>query len=405
MFRLRKKFRPRKFLYGAGLAAAIVLAFPILRSNLYKVAPMMQAAGERLALISALSDLPDQSKALLEKRFNDETFHEDEPDTTPLPNPNTPSPMPEGEPSSSSAPPEPESPPASAPETPSSSLAEDTPSLPRPDAPDIPKAYRGPMLEEDLSGYDSKTYLSLEPGYLRNYTEYTHTQIQEILEDTPELSVGGADAPQVLIYHTHATEAFERYDSLFYDTRNNWRSTDNNMNMVAVGAALAQSLEENGINVLHDDTQHDYPSYNGAYDRSAATVKKYLEKYPSIKILLDVHRDAIDRDGTLVRPIAPIDGKKAAQLMIIAGCDDGTMNMPDWRENLRFAASIQQQAEADTPRLMRPIFFCYRKYNLDKTPGSLLLEFGSHGNTLEECVYTAELVGKSIATAIKSYEE
>ena len=139
----------------------------------------------------------------------------------------------------------------------------------------------------------------------------------------------------------------------------------------------------------------DYPSYNGSYERSAETVKGYLEEYPSIKIVLDVHRDAIDRNGTLVRPITTIDGKKAAQLMIIAGSDDGTMNMPNWRDNLRFAAAIQRQAEGAFEHLMRPIFFCYRKYNQDLTRGSLLLEFGSHGNTLEECLYTARLAGQS----------
>lgn len=258
------------------------------------------------------------------------------------------------------------------------------------------------MLEEDLSGYDNPNYLKLDPGYLRNYTDLALKKIESIASTAPAFDPGDSTGPQVLIYHTHATEAFERYDRAIYDTRNNWRSTDNNMNMVAVGDALAKSLTENGIQVLHDTTQHDYPSYNGAYERSAKTIEGYLEQYPSIQVILDVHRDAIDRNGTLIRPVTTIDGKKAAQLMIIAGCDDGSMDMPNWQENLRFAASFQRQATADYDRLMRPIFFCYRKYNFRMAPGALLLEFGSHGNTLEECLYTAQLAGKSMAEAIKA---
>ena len=109
------------------------------------------------------------------------------------------------------------------------------------------------------------------------------------LEDTPE--------PQVLIFHTHATgESYEPYDSENYDMRNTWRSTDNTNNMIVVGDALEQALKDAGIGVIHDRTQHDYPSYNGAYERSAETIKSYLEKYPTIKVALDVHRDAIQRE-------------------------------------------------------------------------------------------------------------
>ena len=202
--------------------------------------------------------------------------------------------------------------------------------------------------------------------------------------------------PQVQIMHTHATESFEPYDSEMYDTRHTWRSTDNSENIVAAGEVMAQAIRSHGIEVLHDDTQHDYPSYNGSYERSAETVKEYLAKYPSIKVVLDVHRDAVQRDSTLVKPITQINGKKAAQMMIIAGCDDGTMEMPNWGKNLRFAAGIQDAIESRWKGLTRPIFFCYRKYNQDLTTGSLLLELGSHGNTLEQVLTTAQLAGDAI---------
>ncbi|PWM38289.1 MAG: stage II sporulation protein P [Clostridiales bacterium] len=404
--KLRRYRNPKKFILLFFTIAVAALSFPLIKSGLYHSMPFIQSVGERLALFSAFSDMPAQSLELLEQRFNSEIFYGDEEIDAPEPNPNpVPSPQPKPQEESSSVPEQGGEASSSGPgeEWEADEGDEETQSKEAP--PEIPAQYRGDMIEEDLSGYDSSSYYHLEPGYLRNYTKLDFDDIEEILEDAPALGLGGNGEPQVLIMHTHATEAFERYDNIFYDTRNTWRSTDNNMNMVAVGEELAKTLRENGVNVLHDSTQHDYPSYNGSYERSAETVKGYLEEYPSIKIVLDVHRDAIDRNGTLVRPITTIDGKKAAQLMIIAGSDDGTMNMPNWRDNLRFAAAIQRQAEGAFEHLMRPIFFCYRKYNQDLTRGSLLLEFGSHGNTLEECLYTARLAGQSIAQAIKDLEE
>ncbi|WP_368184211.1 stage II sporulation protein P, partial [Anaerotruncus rubiinfantis] len=141
-------------------------------------------------------------------------------------------------------------------------------------------------------------------------------------------------------------------------------------------------------------------------ERSAETIKGYLKKYPTIKIALDIHRDGIQReDDLIVKPVVEVDGKKASQLMIITGSDDGTMNVPKWRENLRFAASVQDAIEQDFPGLTRPIFFCYRKYNMDLTTGSLLFEVGSNANTLEESKYTAGLIGQSIAKLLNANRE
>ena len=92
------------------------------------------------------------------------------------------------------------------------------------------------------------------------------------------------------------TESYEGYDSEYYDTRNTWRSTDNNENMVAVGNVIEEELKKAGIGVVHDTQQFDYPSYNGSYDRAAVAVKEYLAQYPDIQLILDVHRDGIQRD-------------------------------------------------------------------------------------------------------------
>ena len=267
--------------------------------------------------------------------------------------------------------------------------------------PEIPEEYRGNILEEDLSGQGQGGLILFGDARIKNYTSLDMQEILQVLQQDSKVQITSGSQPQVLIFHTHATESYEPYDSAYYDMRNTWRDTDEQNNMIAVGNAIAEQLTAAGIGVIHDTTLHDYPSYNGAYDRSAETVQKYLDEYPSIQVILDVHRDAIEREqGLIVKPVVEIDGKKAAQLMIIAPCDDGTMDIPQWQENFRFATAIQSQVEADYPGLMRPIFFAYRRYNMHLGIGSLLLEFGGHANTLEESVYTGELLGRSLATLL-----
>ncbi|HPR40097.1 MAG TPA: stage II sporulation protein P, partial [Oscillospiraceae bacterium] len=117
---------------------------------------------------------------------------------------------------------------------------------------------------------------------------------------------------------------------------------------------------------------------------------------------LYLHRDAIEQDGNvIIKPTAEINGRKAAQIMIISGCDDGTMNMPDFFSNLRFAAALQDRMESLYPGLTRPILFDYRKYNMDLLPELLLIEIGSTGNTLEEAEYSAELLGQALISLLK----
>lgn len=206
----------------------------------------------------------------------------------------------------------------------------------------------------------------------------------------------GSEEPQVLIMHTHATESYELEDNGWFNPEYTARRTDTALNMAAVGAQIARQLNAAGIVTLQDTTLHDYPSYNGSYERSNATVRAYLEKYPSIKVVLDVHRDAIEREGKRIKAVAEIDGRQAAQVMIICGADKNG-NLPNFKQNLGFAAAWENAMESRYPGLTRPVLFDYRYYNQDLTTGSLLIEVGSHGNTLSEAQYSGELVGRALA--------
>lgn len=279
-----------------------------------------------------------------------------------------------------------------------------------PDAPsyEVAEEDRGRVIEEKFSSTADKNAVIFGKGTIKNYTEKSLESIEKMLK-TPwdETLTSDSQTVQVLIMHTHTTESYEPYDRDFYDINYSARTLDENFNMIKVGNAIAKTLSENGIGVVHDTTVHDYPSYNGSYERSAETVKTWLERYPTIKVVIDVHRDAIERtvDGETVRvkPTTEINGKKAAQLMIIAGCDDGKMNMPNYKENLRFAAALQDRLETDFPTITRPLMFDYRKYNQNLTTGSILVEMGGHANSLDEAVYSGELLGKSLSTLLKTY--
>lgn len=261
-----------------------------------------------------------------------------------------------------------------------------------------PPAGAGKIVSAHYQQGSGEGYIPCGTASIKNCTALPDTEVAQIITGGLPFAIDPAsEDPQVLIMHTHATETYELADNGWYDPDFTCRSTDTAVNMVAVGARIAAQLNAAGIVTLQDATLHDYPSYNGSYAKSNETVRRYLAEYPSIKVVLDVHRDAIEQpDGTRVKPLAEIDGKACAQVMIICGADKNG-NLPNFRENLRFAAAWQAVMERRSPGLTRPVLFDYRYYNQDLTTGSLLIEVGGHANTLEEALNAGDLVGAALA--------
>ncbi len=229
----------------------------------------------------------------------------------------------------------------------------------------------------------------------------TNTQqklnLKEFLDATPQIAVEDKTQPSVLIFHTHTTECYEILDRGWYAQNYITRSKSADRNMVRVGIEIKEQLENAGYTVIHDTQIHD-ESYTGAYSHSRKSVEEYLKKYPSIQIVLDIHRDAIELDnGERIKPVANVFGKKAAQMMIITGCEEGKVtDFPGWKKNLIFALELQSICEELYPGLMRPLYFCQRKYNMDLSPNNLLVEMGSCANTLEEAAYSGRLLGNAL---------
>lgn len=232
-------------------------------------------------------------------------------------------------------------------------------------------------------------------------SDFYSLNIEELLNQKADLEVSDPSQPTVLIYHSHSTECYTLLDAGYYTESTDSKTKDITRNMVRVGDEICRILEERGIGVIHDREIHD-TSYNAAYDSSRKSVVEYLEKYPSIEITIDVHRDSITyKNGTKVKPTAVVNDKKAAKMMIISGCEYGSVkNFPNWEYNLRFACAVTDKLNSLYPDLMRPILFSERKYNMDLTKNSFLLEIGTDANTLDEACYSGRLFANTLADLI-----
>ncbi len=259
----------------------------------------------------------------------------------------------------------------------------------------------GKIYEQTISPYLAK--LSYNNVYIKN-TSGASVNIAEELKAGSKIKIEKNNEPQVLIMHTHATECFLEEEKSFYTAADKSRTTDNNKNITHLGEILAEKLNEAGIKTLQDKTQHDYPSYTGSYTRSKKTVEEYLAEYPSIKVVIDLHRDSIALTGNdRAKPTTEINGKKAAQIMLCIGSETGTVTgHPKWRENLRFAMKYQQTIEALYPGLARPLLLRSSKYNQELTVGSILLEIGTESNTLKEVEYSASLAADALINLLNT---
>ncbi len=273
------------------------------------------------------------------------------------------------------------------------------PEVTQPAVPESPPEGAKPVKTVNLSPTSGIVFGS---GRIKNNSDLSNTTISDILKTKSDIKVDiDSDEPQVLIVHTHTTECYHTYDTGYYMSDTATRTKDETKNMVRVGQEIAKVLNAAGINTVQDTTIHDL-SYNEAYSKSRASTKEYLKKYPSIKIVLDVHRDSITYDdGTRAKPTVTINGQKAAQMMVIVGCDGKKTPIPNYRQNLRFGAALNSAIEQKYPGLMRSLLFRYSFYNQDLTPGSILVEMGSVANTLSEAVYSGRLLGSAMADYLK----
>lgn len=245
-----------------------------------------------------------------------------------------------------------------------------------------------------VAGTSSK-YVQSGGVCVYNYTDYT-LDLDSLLANAPNLTADSS-GPQVLIYHSHATEAYTMDGTDIYEESDSYRTLNTDQNMVRVGEEMAAVFEAAGLEVIHDTTLYDYPSYNDAYNRSAEGVAAILAEYPSIQLVLDVHRDAlVDSDGTIYKTVAgTVDN--CAQVMMLVGSDASGQTHPNWKVNLALALEIQASLTQRWSTLARPVVLRPSRFNQHMSTGCILVEVGTHGNTLQEAITAARLFARTAA--------
>ena len=254
------------------------------------------------------------------------------------------------------------------------------------------------IVEMTGQGKEGSQYLRDGGVYVYNRTELT-LDFSLLQEGTVDVPLG--EGPQILIVHTHGSEAYSMTDGDLYEESDPYRTTDCTHNVVRVGEEMATVFRAYGFQVVHDTTLCDYPAYNGAYDRSYAVVEQWLEKYPSIKVVFDVHRDAlVGSGGEVYKMVSTEAGQKVAQVMMVLGTDAGGAAHPRWKDNMAFALKLQRNLVKGYTSLVRPTVLRKSRYNQQLCAGSVLVEVGGHGNTLSEAIAGGRLWADNVARTL-----
>ena len=215
---------------------------------------------------------------------------------------------------------------------------------------------------------------------LRNTTGFSVDLPALLAEPLPQTL--SSDGAQILIIHTHGTEAYTPTEDAPYVESDPYRTTDADNSVVHIGDVLAAELEEAGLRVVHDRAFYDYPSYTSSYTLCGEAIARNLTENPTISVVIDLHRDALGDDSVIYRTCTA--DAAAAQLMLVVGTGENGLSHPRWRDNLKLALALQSAAERDTPTLMRTLQLVPERYNQQLTTGSFILEVGTTGNTLSE---------------------
>ena len=261
-----------------------------------------------------------------------------------------------------------------------------------------------PLQETGQPSSETVLETTIEGGMrIKNETGYW-VDAAQILAEGPGLTLP-AEGPQILIIHTHASEAYTQAGADRYAASDNGRTEDTQFNVVRIGDELTEILTEAGLNVVHDRGIYDYPSYTGSYARAEAAIAQYLDSFPDIRVVLDIHRDALGSGDVVYKTMAEEEGNVASQIMLLVGTDESGLEHPFWRGNLAFALYLQNAVNSTFPTLMRPVLLVSQRYNQQLTPGSLIVEVGSSGNTLREALAAIRLFGRAVAPALQDMVE
>lgn len=266
-----------------------------------------------------------------------------------------------------------------------------------------------PSTGEEFAGESPAPLLTESAGTLLGFTAEQAEHIS--IKNSSGLSVDPAalltqplnwalrgEQPTVLILHTHTTESYTKSPGESYTESGDFRTLDERYNMLSVGDALTALLEAEGISVIHDRAVYDYPSYDGSYALAREATLGWLEAYPSIVLVLDLHRDASGDIHNQLRTAIQVEGAECARLMLVMGTDGAGMTHPEWRENLALGLKLQTVLESTAPGITRPISLRAQRFNQDLSTGAMIVEVGAAGDTHAAAVNAMSILAQAIAS-------
>jgi len=224
-------------------------------------------------------------------------------------------------------------------------------------------------------------------------------EILDFANDVPKAFQVSTQGPQILIYHTHTREAYLEEDVAVYNA-GNWQTTQQSHSVVAVGEVLKAELESFGFSVIHDVTDHAPPSQATSYSRSLQTMKEYLSNYPTIRMFIDVHRDAYNNIEAGSKDFVTVNGEECARMMFVVDNGEGYDVKPDYESNYKLAQAITNELENIHKGFTRPIRIKSHSHNQNVSDMCLLIELGHNANTLQQAKNAAKYAALAISRVV-----
>ena len=225
---------------------------------------------------------------------------------------------------------------------------------------------------------------------------------QDLYESFTEMEFPLPSAPVVLIYHTHAEEAYRQTRGYAYAEagEGTYKTLDKKKSVVALGELLKRELEQRGFTVIHDDTDVEPPEIKSAYSRSL----EVMERYPEAVVYIDLHRNTANVKAKK-DDVVTVDGQRCARMFFVVGTGIGTYEgeydtQHDWQRNYALAKAVTERLRAVDPKFALDIRLKVGRYNQHVSPYCLLVEVGHNANTFDDAKNSIPYLADAIASTL-----
>ena len=195
--------------------------------------------------------------------------------------------------------------------------------------------------------------------------------------------------PEVYIYNTHQGEQYQGKGLDEYNIT---------PGVMMASYIMQDKLEKQNIKtIVLEDNIIDYMNLNNmkhsqSYKASRYFITSTIQNTPSLKLILDLHRDSIEKE----KSTAIIEGKACAKIVFVVGSEYDT-----YENNLKLTNDLNEKIKDKYPDLTRGVIIKGGQgsngvYNQDISPKMTLLEIGSDTNNIGEVLNTIELIAPII---------